>query len=98
MQDERIGLIAHNYGLSSQLKKLAEECCELGQAALKCEREGNNGRTITNLTDEIADVKILIEQIEVLIPAVALLELSRIEYKLNRQMKRMKEEKASQNV
>jgi len=48
------------WGKNSQMQMLAEECCELAQAALKQNRE-HNGRDIDSLCEETADVELLIE-------------------------------------
>ncbi|MFA5049314.1 MAG: hypothetical protein WC516_09885 [Patescibacteria group bacterium] len=50
------------WGLQSQLNILAEECCELGQAALKQFRL-QNGAGHDKLAEELADVEIVSEQI-----------------------------------
>jgi NTP pyrophosphatase (non-canonical NTP hydrolase) len=48
------------WGKESQMQMLAEECCELAQAALKQNRE-HNGRDIDNLCEEMADVELMCE-------------------------------------
>lgn len=52
--------IVLKYGMNRQLEKLAEECCELGQAALKHSRDEGGQEA---LIGEIADVLFLINQI-----------------------------------
>jgi NTP pyrophosphatase (non-canonical NTP hydrolase) len=48
--------------LPAQLDMLAEECCELAQSALKLLRlQGGTG--LYSLTEELADVEIMSEQI-----------------------------------
>lgn len=49
------------WGIDSQLKLFAEECCELAIVALKLKRI-YNGSNLPELVEEIADVEIMIEQ------------------------------------
>jgi|APCry1669189204_1035204.scaffolds.fasta_scaffold184397_1 NTP pyrophosphatase (non-canonical NTP hydrolase) len=50
------------WGIPSQLKMLAEECCELAVVVLKQGREFN-GAGRNELAEEIADVELCIEQV-----------------------------------
>jgi len=50
------------WGARNQRAMLAEECCELAQAALKQDRLFN-GRSVDSLCEEIADVELLIESV-----------------------------------
>ena len=63
MIDERLKKIADHYGLDEQLNILQEECAELIQAASKYRRTERP----SNLYEEIADVRIMIDQIEYLL-------------------------------
>ena len=89
INDERIKTIADHYGIKKQLRQLAEECSELAVEASHSARKG----TTVKIIEEIADVQIMIEQI------IYLAKIDRcdiedcINYKLDRQMKRIKEEK-----
>lgn len=55
--------IWNKWGKHSQLLMLAEECSELIKAALKQDRD-INGAGLKELTEEIADVEICIEQVK----------------------------------
>ena len=89
IDDERIKTIADHYGIKKQLRQLAEECSELAVEASHSARKG----TTVKIIEEIADVQIMIEQI------IYLAKIDRcdiedcINYKLDRQIKRIKEEK-----
>lgn len=52
--------VAEHYGKERQLVKLAEECCEL---AVECFSVGKKGHTVDMLAEEIADVRIMLDQI-----------------------------------
>ena len=86
--DERIKTIADHYGIKKQLRQLAEECSELAVEASHSARKG----TTVKIIEEIADVQIMIEQI------IHLAEIDRcdiqdcINFKLDRQIKRMEKE------
>lgn len=89
IDDERIKTIADYYGIKKQMRQLAEECSELAVEASHSARKGTTVKSI----EEIADVKIMIEQI------IYLAKIDRkdidecIQYKLDRQMKRIEKEK-----
>ncbi len=82
--------IADHYGIEKQLHQLAEECSELAVEASHSARKG----VTVKIIEEMADVEIMIEQI------VYLAKIDRkdieecIQYKLERQMKRIKEEES----
>ena len=92
IDDERIKTIADHYGIKKQLRQLAEECSELAVEASHSARKG----TTVKIIEEIADVQIMIEQI------IYLARIDRcdiqdcINFKLDRQMKRIEKEKANQ--
>ena len=92
IDDERIKTIADHYGIKKQLRQLAEECSELAVEASHSERKG----TTVKIIEEIADVQIMIEQI------IYLARIDRcdiqdcINFKLDRQMKRMEKEETNQ--
>ena len=92
IDDERIKTIADHYGIKKQLRQLAEECSELAVEASHSARKG----TTVKIIEEIADVQIMIEQI------IHLAEIDRcdiqdcINFKLDRQMKRIEKEKDNQ--
>ena len=83
-----IRYIAEKYGKESQLRQLQEECGELIVASSKLIR--SKDRAVNNLIEELADVRIMIEQIEQLYGLKSLVE-DEMEYKLKRQLERMEE-------
>ena len=85
--EEMINRIADRYGKEPQLIVLMEECGELIQACSKQLRRKD--KSINNLIEELADVRIMIEQIEHLYGIKSLVE-DEMEYKLIRQLERMK--------
>lgn len=52
------------YGINHQLFKLAEECSELAQASIKLGLGRQEKPLIDNFIEEIADVLVLIEQMQ----------------------------------
>lgn len=81
--------ILKHYGVSPQLRKLAEECGEAVQAALKYDYKANE-TTRQALITEIADLKIMVQQIEFVVGCV---EVDKeVDFKLKRQMERIKNE------
>jgi NTP pyrophosphatase (non-canonical NTP hydrolase) len=76
------------FGLDHQLIKLAEECAELAQAALKLRLYGPDPKRQANLLEECADVEIMLEQMrlhygEEAIDAQRSRKLTRLEGRLN---------------
>lgn len=92
IEDLRIKTIADHYGIKKQLRQLADECSELAVEASHSARKG----TTVKIIEEIADVQIMIEQI------IYLAKIDRcdiedcINYKLDRQIKRIEKEKDNQ--
>jgi NTP pyrophosphatase (non-canonical NTP hydrolase) len=56
----------HKWGQQFQLNMVAEECCELAKAVLKYNRKQNGSNEI-QVIDEIADVYIMLGQLEVML-------------------------------
>lgn len=85
-------IVAH-YGDKEQRHILIEECAELIQAVIKCER-GSDGAD-ENFVEELADVSIMIEQ---MVQSLCLYDLQRynemLKNKLDRQLKRMQYERS----
>lgn len=83
-------IIAH-YGDRAQRHILIEECAELTQAVIKCER-GCDGAD-DNFIEELADVTIMVEQ---MVQSLSLYELKEyndtVKNKLTRQIERMQYE------
>lgn len=88
--EDVIERIAKTKGLDNQLEKLAEECAEVVQAALKY-KQNRDVTAMVHLAEEISDAQILMDQIAVLCPEIP--EYSRIfrELKLKREMDRIDE-------
>lgn len=92
IEDTRIKTIADHYGIKKQMRQLAEECSELAVEASHSARKG----TTVKIIEEMADVEIMIEQI------IYLAKIDRcdiqdcINFKLDRQIKRMEKEEANQ--
>lgn len=78
------------YGANSQIDMALEEMAELSKALLKLRREkdGNSKSLIDDVIDEIADVRIMCRQMELLFQAEDRVE-KRIDFKVKRQMKRL---------
>lgn len=92
--EEKIHRIAHYYGADSQLDQTIEELAELTVAIRKFKRDRGNKITdkvslLYNLSGEIADVEIMLEQLKYLLPFVEVdVEKIKVE-KLDRQIKRI---------
>lgn len=93
--------IADHYGFKKQSMMMIEECSELQKAICKWHREcGDSLRSEssdcqerTDIIDELADVIIMAKQLSYLLSAED--EVSeQIEFKLDRQLRRMEEENA----
>ena len=92
IEDTRIKTIADHYGIKKQLRQLAEECSELAVEASHSARKG----TTVKIIEEMADVEIMIEQIIYLAKIDKCDIEDCINFKLDRQMKRMEKEKDNQ--
>lgn len=100
-QKQKIQSIADHYGFRKQSMMMIEECSELQKAICKWHRERGDLRRSessgcderTAIIDELADVIIMANQISYLLSAED--EVSeQIEFKLDRQLRRMEEENA----
>lgn len=89
IDEEKVKQIADYYGLKNQLKQLAEECSELSVESLHYIREG---RGIERISEEIADVLIMIQQIIYLIGHGYGDIEKYAEFKLDRQLSRIERE------
>ena len=89
MEKDKLQIIADHYGIKKQLRQLAEECSELAVEASHSARKG----TTVKIIEEMADVEIMIEQIIYLAKIDKCDIEDCINYKLDRQIKRIKEEK-----
>ena len=93
--DPRLKKIADHYGLSKQSEKAIEEMAELIVAIKNLyKHEGNWVAQVKNFAEELADVKIMIDQLVYLYEESALgaSDLKpEIEFKIERQLKRIAE-------
>ena len=97
IQTEQIKQIADHYKLEHQLKKTLEELSELSQEIrdyLFDYQMKLDDITSCQIVDEMADAKIMLEQLEYLLEIEKEVE-ERIAFKLNRQIKRIADEERS---
>jgi len=97
MNQNKIKAIANHYGIKNQLTKTIEELRELREEVrnyLFDYQMENSEITTIPLIDEIADVKIMIAQLEYLLELEKEVK-DRVEFKLNRQIDWIKLEKES---
>ena len=88
IEDERIKKIADHYGIKKQLHQLAEECSELAVEASHSARKG----VTVKIIEEMADVLLMIEQV-VYLAKIDMCDIEDcINYKLDRQIKRIEKE------
>ena len=80
-------IMVDKFGIPAQEDQAIEQMSELIKAIIK-NRKKSTVETLFDLIDEIADVKILIEQLELMHNVSDKVE-ERIDYKLNRQKKRL---------
>lgn len=90
--DVRIKKIALNYGYDRQSIKLIEEMAELTQAIAKHRESKDKAATLVDIKGEMADVLVVMDQMKYLlnIKDEQLEEI--VEYKINRQLLRIKSE------
>ena len=88
--EDVIERIAKTKGLDNQLEKLAEECAEVVQAALKY-KQNRDVTAMVHLAEEISDAQILMDQIAVLCPEIPEYSQMFRELKLKREMDRIDE-------
>ena len=89
IDNEKVSRIADYYGWDSQLRQLAEECCELSVESLHYIRE--RGAT-ERLSEEIVDVLIMIQQIIYLLGDDVERFVKYAEFKIDRQLRRIEKE------
>ena len=86
IDEEKVKRIADYYGWNNQLKQLAEECSELSVESLHYIREG---RGIERISEEMADVLIMIQQIIYLLKNDTEKLEKYADFKLDRQLDRI---------
>ena len=89
IDEEKVKKIADYYGWNSQLRQLAEECCELSVEALHYTRE--RGAT-ERISEEIVDVLIMIQQVIYLLKNDTEKLEKYADFKLDRQLSRIERE------
>lgn len=77
--------IIDEYGSDKQQDIAIEECSELIKAICKYKRTLDH---VEDIVDEIADVKIMLAQLEIIFDCSGAVE-DRVEYKINRQLERI---------
>lgn len=90
--EEELMIIADHYGLENQLRQLAEECSEL---AVEANHSARKGSISVRLIMEIADVEIMLDQVRYLAGINESDILETRFYKIERQLKRMRQEKSN---
>ena len=97
-QMRNLNTIVETYGNDAQEDMAIEECSELVKAILKLRRSDEKTAEMREaVIDEIADVQIMLSQLEIIFNCVAEIE-DRIDFKINRQMGRIKEREAKRDV
>ena len=89
IDEEKVKQIADFYGLKNQLKQLAEECCELSVESLHYIRERGGTERVS---EEIVDVLIMIQQVIYLLRDDTEKLEKYADFKLDRQLSRIKRE------
>lgn len=91
-QKQKVREIAAHYGLDSQSKKAVEECAELIVAIMHMEKKVASASEAlefcSNLAGEIADVRIMCEQLAYLY-GIESVVAEQIDFKIARQLDRM---------
>lgn len=90
-RDEVFKQCLHIYGDDPQIDMMLKEMSELSKALLKNKPfGGSDPKGWDNIIDELADVRIMVRQMEILFQCENEVE-SRIDYKVQRQARRLKE-------
>jgi hypothetical protein len=76
------------WGEKAQREMIIEEALELGLALMKLRRSGDSGEQMRSVIDEVADMKIMVAQAELLYDKEAIDK--RVEYKMGRLDKKEK--------
>lgn len=90
---EKMEKVINFYGKKAQCNQAMEECAELIVAINKCLRYPDDDQRINNLIEEIADVIIMICQLEVMFQIPDSEIVSMIKFKEDRIIKRFEQEK-----
>lgn len=93
-----LNTIVETYGLDKQEDMAIEECSELIKAILKFRRSNAKDSDLRDaVIDEIADVQIMLTQLGIIFNCVEEVN-ERIDFKIDRQMGRIKEREAKRDV
>lgn len=96
MDAKTLDLIIETYGVSQQVDMAIEECSELIKALLKYRRaKVPDASLVSNITEEIADVEIMLAQLKKIYDCAAEVE-KQIDFKLNRQLERIRSRNENQ--
>ena len=87
-EKRKLLFIINTYGTQSQQDKSIEEMSELQKAILK-HRWNPSEETRKDIIDEIADVSVMLEQLKIIYSCRKEVE-ERMDYKIDRQIKRIK--------
>lgn len=86
---KKLESIARFYGEENQLMILAEECSELAQASLKATRNWSDSDLQLSIMEEMADVRVMMAQIQFLLNIQDAEVEQVMEEKINRQIARI---------
>lgn len=93
-----LNTIVETYGSDEQEDMAIEECSELIKAILKFRRSNAKDSDLRDaVIDEIADVQIMLTQLGIIFNCVEEVN-ERIDFKIDRQMGRIKEREAKRDV
>lgn len=95
IMEEKLKTIAEYYGLEYQLRQLAEECSEL---AVEANYSARYGDITIKLIEEIADVEIMLDQVRYLAEIQESDILETKYYKIERQLKRIRQETSDEDL
>lgn len=97
-QMRNLNTIVETYGNDAQEDMAIEECSELVKAILKFRRSNAKDSDLRDaVIDEIADVQIMLTQLGIIFNCVEEVN-ERIDFKIDRQMGRITEREARNNV
>lgn len=97
-QMRSLNTIVETYGNDAQEDMAIEECSELVKAILKLRRSNAKDSDLRDaVIDEIADVQIMLTQLGIIFNCVEEVN-ERIDFKIDRQMGRIKEREAKRDV
>ena len=93
--EEELKMIADHYSFENQLIKLSEECANI---VVEANHSAIEGRVTDRLIEKMVDVEILIDQVRYLSGIQESDVLETRFYKIERQLKRMKQETSDEDM